>query len=355
MPTSVPMAYDRVALVRALSAAYQGEGEKREARLLCEQAGIDLSTINFDQSLQGIFDDVTRLHAAKVPKLVERVLADARRARHHQAILATGKPKASALARHLAANAYLRLDRRDIWSDLQSRSANDPRAHALLLCGAPEDGHQYFLDRVRAFKDELDAQVLTLSPTVFNVRDARKARLALRDVLALDLGQDVEMDALPDAIARLTQDRSLILIYPMYPEALDATHARWLKEHHTDVIPELYRQAADRRGGAGGRALITLQPVVWRPRLWDWIEALSAHRVTHGALAPLDRRATRHELKKIDESDVEMFFREVYPGDPRAIDAGTRRGLELHEACEDAQSFFAGLQELLSAADAAQG
>ncbi|WP_437729261.1 hypothetical protein [Sorangium sp. So ce861] len=354
MPASVPMAYDRAALVRALSAAYNGMEQKREALLLCERTGIDLFSINHDQSVQGIFDDVTRLHAAKIPKLVEGALEDARKARHHEAIRAACKPKASALPRPPTANAYLRLDRRDIWSDLQSRSAHDPRAHALLLCGAPEDGHQYFLDRVRAFKDDLDAEVLTLSPTVFNVRDARKALLALRDALALELGEDVEVDALPDAIARLTQDRSLILIYPMHPEALDAAHARWLKDHHTEAIPELYRQAVDRRGGDGGGALITLQPIVWKPSLWDWIEALSAHRVTHGALAAIEHRAMRHELKRIERSDIEMFFRELHPGDPRAIEAGTRRGLELHEASKDTQSFFAGLQELLSAADAAQ-
>ncbi|AGP37435.1 hypothetical protein SCE1572_24850 [Sorangium cellulosum So0157-2] len=348
------MAYDRAALVRALSAAYNGMEQKREALLLCERAGIDLFSINHDQSVQGIFDEVTRVHAAKIPKLVECALADARKARHHEAIRAACKPKASALPRHPAANAYLRLDRHDIWSDLQSRSANDPRAHALLLCGAPEDGHQYFLNRVRAFEDDLGARALPVDSTVFNLRDARKALLALRDVLARELGEDVAVDALPDAIARLTEDRSLILIYPTYPEALDAAHARWLKAHHTDAIPELYRQAVERRGGAGGGALITLQPIVWRPRLWDWIEALSAHRVTHGALAPLEPQATRHELKRIERSDIEMFFRELYSGHPDAIDAATSRGLKLYEASDDAQSFFARLQELLSAADAAQ-
>jgi hypothetical protein len=308
------MLFEREKLVVALRQAYAAP---EDVRTVCDQAGLPHYFVNYNQAADRIWRDIVREHHDALPKIVEIVLRDERKKRFHDAVRAARISKREVMGRSAQCDDYLLCDRGKNWDSLKGLTG-DPQAHVFLLCGSPDDGHSYLLDRIRRRSYELDAAVLSFDRAIFDLHP-RRAMLALRDPLEaprpdlppLDDLRPITPERVPEAIARIMEEKSLILIYP---EASAVRWAAWLNEHHGQAIPALFSDVCAVRDRVD-HALLAVQPLVWEP---------GSHAAVHRALKPLiphaDPDAFQH-FEPIGDGEVHALIRRVYAGDRARIDA----------------------------------
>jgi hypothetical protein len=185
---------------------------------------------------------------------------------------------------------YLECDRGDAWGALCSASASAGR-HVIVLCGKAGSAHSRFVQRVEMLAGgELSrpeqgpgADIKLLGRSIFRNPEL-DAKLAF--VEALDTSHEkVEAD-----LARMLQNRSLIVVYPTVEKKEDA---RWILHHYTEALPKMLDAMAPRPC----HAFVAVQPILWKPTRLEWFGPLSGHRSAHRWLSPLlgveDRKGAR--------------------------------------------------------------
>ncbi|WP_437683945.1 CHAT domain-containing protein [Sorangium sp. So ce131] len=267
---------------------------------------------------------------AEVPRLITRNGVRASDIR-----LATNR---QVLGRSRHPDVYLCCGRTEAWIYLQG-AVRVARAHVVLLCGSDDAGHYYFLRRIRSFgESQLEAKIVKVESNIFDWSAASIGSLG--DAL------EVDADGVADAVARITEDRPLVLLYP---EAYATERADWLTAHHAKAIPEIFDQVAQRHGGRAKNALIAVQPLLWRRRLWDFLKPLSGHETAHRTVAELPSPLVHlAELNKIRSEHIEDFLREIYANDHEKADEKLNKAKLLRRQYASESKFLAALKDLVS-------